>query len=126
MGKKPPANNSLELFLIQEKMRGGYHTYKGTFRMQNSRTLLLLLCQFGNQTVGMEGIRNDLPLSFSYVSVAEGGTQYSVPPSSDPGRSKYVRAKKGSEGKETGQWGLRKLTVSSLWRFSIRLHVLII
>lgn len=89
-------------------MQGGYHTYKGTFRMQNSCTLLLLLCQFGNQTVGMEGIRNDLPLSFSYVSVAEGGTQYSVQPSSDPGRSEYAREKKGSEGKEMGKVGFQE------------------
>ena len=48
----------------------------------------------------VEGIRNDLPLSSSYVSVAEGGTQSSVQPSSDPGRSEYVREKEGREGKE--------------------------
>lgn len=35
-------------------------------------------------------------------SVAEGGTQYSIQLSSDPGRSEYVREKKGSEGKEIG------------------------
>lgn len=34
------------------------------------------------------------------VSVAEGGTQYSGQPSSDPGRFEYVREKKGNEGKE--------------------------
>lgn len=125
--KKPPANHILELFLIQEKLRGAYHTYKGTFRMQNSCTLLLLLCQFGTQTIGMEGIRNDLPLSFLYVFSC--WRWDSVQRSAFLG-SKKIRICERKEGKwreRDGEWnwGFMKLTVSILWRFSVKSHVLI-
>lgn len=89
--------------------------------------VLLLLCQFGTQTFGMEGIRNDLPLSFLYVFSC--WRWDSVQRSAFLG-SKKIRICERKEGEwreRDGEWnwGFMKLTVSSLWRFSVKLHVLI-